>query len=424
MRELLAIAVFLLAYGLIVSGRVHRTIVALFGGVVMIFLGVFSQPQAIFSKYVDFNTIFLLFGMMVLVALLKETGLFEFLGVAALRISKGSVLKLYLSLVVTVGVVSAVIDNVTTMLVIVPITFAITDTISIDPVPILIGEIFSSNIGGAATLIGDPPNVMIGSAAGLTFTDFLFNLGPILLVVFVSVNLFLILLFRKSLLRKVPPDNVSQMGQPIRDKKKFALAVAILAGTVSLFIFQQAVGIQSSIIALFSAMLAAIIFDRKDIEKPLKGVEWSTLIFFIGLFIMVGGLQETGVLEQVAKFLMSISGNSLAVSKLLFLNVSGFISAFVDNIPYTATMIPVIQSMQKLHSASYGNLNSLWWSLSLGVCLGGNGTAIGASANVVGLALLKKFTGTEISFLKFLGYGIVVLLLSLALSSFYVVFVL
>ncbi|WP_268766431.1 ArsB/NhaD family transporter [Kosmotoga arenicorallina] len=313
-------------------------------------------------------------------------------------------------------------DNVTTILVMLPITLAVADTTGIDPIPFIFGEIFASNIGGAATLIGDPPNIMIGSAAKLHFSDFVLNLGPVLFVIFITVNFFLVLAFRKTLTKKVDSVLLKQSGSPITNRRHFYISIILIIITIILFIFQETLGFESSFIALMIASVSLLSMRPKEVEKTLEEVEWSTILFFVGLFIMVGALEETGFLEYLAGHILALSRGSFQLAKVFVVNISGFASAFVDNIPYTATMIPVIESMQKLNPDVFGNLEPMWWSLSLGACLGGNGTAIGASANVIGLALLKKYYGKEISFIEFFKYGMVVLLISLIISTAFLLF--
>ena len=419
-HELFAVVIFVIAYALIVTEKINRTIVALLAAVIMVFFGVFSDPTQIFGEYIDFNTIFLLMGMMIFVSIIKKSGIFEYLGTIALNLSKGSLLRLYIYLTTIVALVSSVLDNVTTILVIVPITLAVCDTIEVDPTPFVLGEIFSSNIGGASSLIGDPPNIMIGSAGDLSFTDFLVNLGPVLLIIFVVSNAMLIFLFRKTLFQKKKDINSFHMGNPLKhNKRNFMISVYLLIITVVLFVLQEAIHVPSSMIAILAAMLAALLIKPTDIEKSFSKIEWTTLLFFVGLFIMVGGLEETGVLDQLANLMLTLSKGSFKTSEMLFLNVSGFASAFVDNIPYTATMIPIVESMQEINPVVYANLNPIWWALSLGACLGGNGTAIGASANVVGLAILKKSSNKPLKFIKFMGYGMLVLVVSLLIASAY-----
>ena len=415
----LASIVFFVTYILLATDRLHRTLIVLLGASFLMFSGIFHEPAAVFKEYVDFNTIFLLFGMMVFVGVLKETGIFEYVGIKALMLSKGNLLRLYFYLTTLTALTSAVLDNVTTVIVIIPITLAVADATRTDPVPFVLGEIFSSNIGGTATLVGDPPNIMIGSAAGFSFMDFVVNLGPVVLAIFLVVNSVIALVFRKQINKKVPAEKLEHLGIPISNPASFKIAVFLIGIVVGLFIFQEFLPVETSFIAILAASLALLLLNRHKVDESLSKVEWGTIIFFFGLFIVVGGLEETGFLEILARQIVSLAKGSIQTAELLILNISGFASAFVDNIPYTATLIPTIESLNKIDPVAYSNLDPLWWALSLGACLGGNGTSVGASANVVGLAILKQYYGKEISFIQFLRYGMLVLLISLFLSSLY-----
>ncbi|MEA2067412.1 MAG: ArsB/NhaD family transporter [Thermotogota bacterium] len=419
----IAIIIFIVTYAFLIAEKIHRTLIVLSGAILMVLFGVFKDPRTIFAEHVDFNTIFLLLGMMAFVVVIKKCGLFEYFGMKALTMSKGNLVKLYMYLVSFTAITSAILDNVTTILVIVPITLAVADTAKIDPIPFVLGEIFSSNIGGAATLIGDPPNIMIGTAASLSFMQFVINLGPAILIIFFVINGLLLLLFRKSLSQKIDLDKITFDRNPVESPRRFKISIILLLITVTLFVLQEYIYLSSAFIALTMATISLLILFPKGVEENLSEVEWASILFFVGLFIMVGGIEETGVLESIADFMMRISKGSMQTAKLLFLNISGFASAFVDNIPYTATLIPVVKSMKKINPEIFGNLKPLWWSLSLGACLGGNGTAVGASANVIGLAVLKKYYHRQISFIKFMGYGIFVLAVSLFISSIYVTIV-
>ncbi|HCZ06367.1 MAG TPA: citrate transporter [Thermotogae bacterium] len=422
MEMLLATAVFLVTYIMLATDKIHRTLVVLLGASFLMFSGIFQRPAEVFKEYVDFNTIFLLFGMMVFVTVLKETGIFEYIGIKALMLSKGNMLRLYFYLTALTALTSSVLDNVTTILVIVPITLAVADATRSDPIPFVLGEIFSSNIGGTATLVGDPPNIMIGSAAGFSFMDYVVNLGPAVLMIFLAVNLTIAFVFRKHVRKKVLIEELEKIETPVSNPVKFRIAIILIAMVVGLFMFQEFLPVETSFIAILSASIAMLLLDRERVEEVLSRIEWSTIIFFFGLFIVVGGLEETGVLESLARQLVAFAEGSVKATELLILNASGLASAFVDNIPYTATLIPVVESLKKIDPITYANLDPIWWALSLGACLGGNGTSVGASANVVGLAILKRYYGKEVSFTKFLGYGMLVLAISLLISSMYVLF--
>jgi len=413
-----AIAIFFIVYIFIVTEKVHRTIAAMIGAAALIFLQVFEKPHEVYIRYVDFNTIFLLVGMMLFVEAMKTTGFFQYVGVQGLRIAKGSLRRLFITFTFLVAVISAFIDNVTTVLIFVPMTLAVADAAGFDPVPFVIGEIFASNIGGTATLIGDPPNILIGTAAHLTFIDFLKNLAPISFLIFVVVDLFLLLVYRKEF--SIKTEHVFREDAYKKfNKKKIILGGTLLAITITLFLFQHKLNIPSSSIALMMGFLSVLLIEKEKMEDFLKGVDWGTIFFFIALFIITGALEETGVLEKIAIFMVHISSGSVQKLKVILISLSAIISAFVDNIPYTATMIPVIESLQKIDPHTYSNLEPFWWSLALGACLGGNGTAIGASANVISLQILARY-GKKVTFYKFLKIGMVVVGISVIMSIIYV----
>ena len=420
---LIAVVIFFIVYLLIIMEKHHRTVIAMLGAVALLLSGVFENQVEAIVKYVDFNTIFLLMGMMILVSVMKRSGFFQFLGLYMLRITKGNVVYLFLSLGALVALTSAFLDNVTTVLVILPITFAICDSLELNPVPFVLNEIFSSNIGGTATIIGDPPNIMIASAARLNFMDFIKNVAPAVLLVFVVVESVLLIIYRKEIFKKHLTVDYQRFDprKAIEDRRLFNFSIFLLITVIILFSFQHILRIESSVIALLIGFVALSYLGKDELEEILKDVEWSTLLFFFGLFIIVGGLEETGILKKLAEHLVTISMGSFKLAEILILNVSGIASAFVDNIPYTATMIPIIKKLPNVHPSLFFNLQPLWWALSLGACLGGNGTSIGASANVVGLALLKRFAKREISFTEFMKVGAVVLIVSLTVSSMYMI---
>jgi len=422
-QELLAILVFLTIYALLISEKVDRSIVAILGATVLLFFGVFEDPLKAYTEYVDYNTIYLLIGMMLFVNTIKRSGIFQFFGLLTLKISGGNLVSLFFSLTFMVAFLSAILDNVTTILVTLPMTFAICDTIEVDPTVFVFGEIFASNIGGTMTLVGDPPNIMIGSAAGLTFMDFLKNTAPIALLNLLVVDIIILIISRKSfkLGRDIREALKIDLRKTIVNMRDFKISLSLLLMVIILFTFQHQLGTESSVIALFVGFLSVLLMSKKGVKEILKEVEWETILFFLGLFIVVGGLEEVGLLERMGRFLMNLAKGNYVMTEMLILNFSGLISAFVDNIPYTATMIPVIESLKKLDPVTFHNLNPLWWSLSLGACLGGNGTAVGASANVVGLAIFHDYYGSRrISFLNFLKFGMLVLAINLVLSSLYV----
>jgi Na+/H+ antiporter NhaD/arsenite permease-like protein len=414
-----ATAVFLISYAIIISEKIHRTAVALSGGMLVILGGVINQEQAI--EAIDFNTIGLLVGMMVIVGIARNSGLFEFLAVWSAKQSKGDPLKIMISLTLITAILSALLDNVTTVLLIVPITFSIAKALEINPMPILFSEIMASNIGGTATLIGDPPNIMIGSATGLGFMDFVINLGPIIVVILLATIFLLKMIYRKQLVtREELKKNIMEMN-PISEIKDFVLlkkSLSVITLVIFGFFIHQYVHLESATIALSGAALLLLI-TREDPEHALIAVEWPVIFFFAGLFILVGALEHVGVIEWIALESLKLTGGAMLPTGMLILWLSAVASAFVDNIPFVATMIPLIQDMGRLGGIT--DLNPLWWSLSLGACLGGNGTIIGASANVVVVGMAEK-RGFKWTFVSFMKVAFPLMIVSILISTVYLYF--
>lgn len=420
-KSLIAVIVFLMAYALIISEKIHRTVTALAGAVLLILFQVISQETAF--HHIDFNTIGLLIGMMIIVSIVGQTGLFKYLAVWAAKKVNADPVKLLVSLAILTAVSSALLDNVTTVLLMTPVIFSITAQLKVPPIPYLITEIIASNIGGAATLIGDPPNIMIGSAVKeLTFAAFVNNLALISCFILVITLAILVLVYRnrlkttEELKSKVMELDEKRQLQDIALLKK---SLFVLAITIGGFCFHQALHLESATVALSGAVLLLIMTyaqSEHELERIFHKIEWLTIFFFVGLFILVSGLVETGIISVLAQDLMKLTeGNSLATA-MVILWLSAIASAFVDNIPFVATMIPLIKEMGTMGAA---NLEPLWWSLALGACLGGNGTLIGASANVivVGLAAQK---GHPISFMKYFKVAFPLMVLSIVISSIYI----
>ena len=417
----IAVGVFLVAYALIISEKIHRTVIALAGAVLVIMLGVLSQEQAI--HHIDFNTLGLLVGMMVIVAITSETGLFRFLAIWAAKAVGGDPLKLMIALSVITAVCSALLDNVTTVLLIVPVTLSITKQLNVKPAPYLISQIIASNVGGTATLIGDPPNIMIGSAVKeLDFLAFFNNLAGIAMIILVVNIIILVLIYRKQL--KTTPELRAKImslnpSHQIKNPKLLKLSLAVMALTVTLFFLHQQLHLESATVAIFGASLLMLLAKKNsdhDLESIFHKVEWVALFFFVGLFILVGGLVETGIISLLAQKAMELTAGNPTTTAMVILWLSAIASAFVDNIPFVATMIPLIKDMGALGMT---NLEPLWWSLALGACLGGNGTIIGASANVI-VAGLAAQEGYPISFVRFMKVGFPLMLLSILIANVYV----
>ncbi|AQS59368.1 sodium:proton antiporter [Desulforamulus ferrireducens] len=418
-QVILASVVFLLSYAIIISEKIHRTVVALFGAMVLIITGILHQEEAI--HHIDFNTIGLLVGMMIIVGITRRSGVFEYLAVKSAKLSKGEPVAIMVALSVITAVLSALLDNVTTVLLIVPVTFSIARSLEINPMPILIAEVLSSNIGGTSTLIGDPPNIMIGSAVGLGFMDFVVNLLPVVIVIMVVTIFLLKLIYRKSFnVREELKQNIMALNEndEIKDPKLLKQSLFVLALTIGGFLLHQYLHLESATIALAGAALLLLV-TREEPEHALEAVEWPVIFFFAGLFILVGGLVEVGVIEWIAAKALEITGGELLTTGMLILWLSAIASAFVDNIPFVATMIPLIQDMGRLGGMT--NLEPLWWALSLGACLGGNGTIIGASANVVVAGMAEK-QGIKFTFLGFMKVAFPLMIVSIIISSVYLYF--
>ncbi|MDN4068069.1 ArsB/NhaD family transporter [Paenibacillus vini] len=413
-----AIAIFLLTYALIISEKIHRTLLAMVGAVLMIVLGIIDQESAI--HHIDFNTLGLLIGMMIIVNTTAETGLFNYIGIWTAKKAKGNPLTILWLLALITAVGSAFLDNVTTIILMVPVAFSITRQLKVKPFPYVFALVIASNIGGTATLIGDPPNIMIGSAVKeLTFMAFLQNLAPVaILILAVTLPLF-ILIFRKGLKTSdALREGMMKMSLNglISDRKLLVKCLTILGLTLIGFFMHQTFHLESATVALAGAFLLLLLTGEHVMERAFRTVEWPTIFFFVGLFVLVGGLIETGTIKQLAERAIDLTGGDPLFTSMLILWLSAIASAFLDNIPFVATMIPMIQDMG---SMGINNLEPLWWSLALGACLGGNGSLIGASANLIAAGMSAK-EGEPISFMKFIKYGFPLMLLSVAIASVYI----
>ncbi|WJH36521.1 ArsB/NhaD family transporter [Paenibacillus sp. CC-CFT747] len=419
-QAVLAIGIFLITYAMIIAEKIHRTIVAMIGGVLMIVLGIVDQEAAL--HHIDFNTLGLLIGMMIIVSITAETGLFKYLALKAAKLSKGDPVRIMLALVLITAIGSAFLDNVTTVLLMVPVTFSITRQLQVNPVPYLITQILASNIGGTATLIGDPPNIMIGSAVKeLTFMAFIYNLAPIAAVILVVTLPIFVLMFRKQI-QTTPELKQSIMlvneREVITDQTLLVKSLSVLGLTILGFFLHQMLHLESATVALAGAFLLLLLTGEHTMEEAFTKVEWTTIFFFVGLFVLVSGLIETGVIAELAVKAIELTGGNPVATSMLILWLSAIASAFLDNIPFVATMIPMIQEMGNM---GVENLEPLWWSLALGACLGGNGTLIGASANLIVAGMSGK-EGYPIKFVQFMKYGFPIMLLSVVLANLYLYF--
>ena len=412
--QIISIIVFVGVMALVASEKVHRCVAALAGALILIVTGVISFDTGI--SHIDFNTIGVLLGMMLFVSVVKESGLFEFAAIAAAKKAKGDPWRIMVAFILITAVLSAFLDNVTTVLLVGPMTLVVCKLLETNPVPYFVTEIMASNIGGTATLIGDPPNIMIGSKAGLTFFDFIANDAPAVIIILVVVIVVFKFVYgrkldsseedRKKVMALEPKDH-------IRDLALFKKSLAMIALVVVGFMLHGQLGLDSSVIALSAACIMLLI-GKADLELSVFSVEWTTIGFFCGLFMVVGALSETGVIAMLAQWLMSITNDNPLALMLVILWASAIISSILDNIPFVATMIPIITAI----GATGVDVSSLWWALSLGACLGGNGTLIGASANVV-LSSISTKEGYPITFMDFTKEGMPIMLLTVAVATVY-----
>jgi anion transporter len=413
-----AVVTFVAAYLLIATERVPKMVTALAGAAVILAFGIASSEDAFYSHDtgIDWDVIFLLLGMMIIVGVLRQTGVFEYVAIWAAKRAKGSPFRVMVLLVLITAFASALLDNVTTVLLIAPVTLLVCERLGVSPVPFLIAEVFASNIGGAATLIGDPPNIIIASRSGLTFNDFLLHMTPIAALCVAALVAMLPLLFRGSF--HGDPDRVADvMGlnerEAIKDRRLLIICGVVLTGVFVGFVGHAALHIEPSVVALLGAGLL-VLLSRSKPRDFMQSVEWETLLFFAGLFIMIGALVKTGVIAQLAEAAARATGGDPLTATMLILFVSALLSGVIDNIPYTAAMSPIVLQLTQ-GIADPVQANALWWSLAIGADFGGNLTAIGASANVVILGIAMR-SGYPISFWEFTRKGAIVTVVTIALA--------
>lgn len=419
MGLIISCLIFILCYILIISEKINRALVACSGGVLMVLLGIVN-PDQIFSRYIDWHTIALLFSMMILVSITSQNGVFEYLAIRLAQRVKGRPIALLTVVSVLTALGSAFLDNVTTVLLFVPIILKLTEILRLQTTPFLISAILFSNIGGTATLIGDPPNIMIGQAnKQLGFNDFIIHLGPVIFIIFLTTLAGLVLFYKSKLtLSHVAQERLMKIkaGHYLKKGPVLMKSLSVLFVTIAGFILHPFIHTDITTISMAGALLLLLLtYKELSFERIIQGVDWITLFFFVGLFMLVGGLTETGLIDKIAKGMMTYTNGNIPLTALLILWGSGILSGFVDNIPFVAAMIPVIQEFEQ-----YGVVNSdpLWWALALGSCLGGNMTLIGASANVI-VAGLAHSHHTPLTFLRFMKFGVPVVLLSLIISTIY-----
>lgn len=415
---IIALVLFVGVYIALTTEILNKAAAALLGAMIMVIVGVIDQESAF--RHIDWNVIFLLIGMMIIMNITRQTGLFQFIAIKIAKFSRGEPLVILILLSLVTALFSAFLDNVTTVLIIIPITILIAVELGTSPIPFVVTIAMASNIGGTATLIGDPPNIMIGSAAGLGFIDFLVNLTPVILIIMLVFVGMVALFFRKQLMvsnerkaRIMNFDETKALEDPVLLVKSLAVLVLVVLG----FLLHRRLHLEPSTIALTGAVVLIVISGKRDLETLFAELEWTTIFFFIGLFMLVGGLIDVGVMAKASSWLISMTGGHLRLTQFVILWFSGILSAIIDNIPFVATMIPLIKDMGVQLGPEA--IEPLWWTLSLGACLGGNGTLIGASANVVSAGLAAK-SGHPVSFWDFTKYGAIFTLMSLIVSTLYV----
>jgi Na+/H+ antiporter NhaD/arsenite permease-like protein len=419
--------ILVVTYGVIIWDKLNRAIVALLGAAVMVVIGVLDQNEAL--KGVDWNTIGLLTGMMILVSISRRSGMFEYLAVWAAQKAKAHPAGILLLLQITTAVLSALLDNVTTVLLVVPVTLAITKELDVPPYPFLFAEVFASNIGGTATLIGDPPNILIGSLVGLDFNAFIIHLAPVIVVIMAVQALMIHMLWGKAL-KSTPARRALVMGmnasETIRDPVLLKQSLAVLTVVIVGFVLARPLHLEPATIAMAGGALL-MFFDNwqhhtekqsENVHKTFGDVEWIIIFFFVGLFIIVHGVEVGGLLNLLAGKLVEATGGNMALTGYAILWASAFLSAIVDNIPFVATMIPLIKSMAPAFGGP-DKIEPLWWCLSLGACLGGNGTLIGASANLT-VAGISERNGVPFRFVTYALYGMPMMVVSIAIAHVYV----
>lgn len=427
-----ATIIFVLSYAIIVSEKIHKTVVALVGASLMLVLKILAQHEAFHLEEfgVDWNVIFLLISMMVIINLMRPTGIFEYIAIKSAKWGKGEPFRIMAIFAIVTAVLSALLDNVTTVLLITPVTLLIADALEVDPIPYLISCALASNIGGTATLIGDPPNIMIASKAHLNFMDFIYHLSPVVVLMMVFYLLAIKVMWGRGLktrdelkARIMNMDEREAIKNPVMLKKSLFVLCVVLAG----FVFHGVLHFQPATVALFGASLLLLLSKTHEPHHIFSEVEWPTIFFFIGLFIIVGGVVKVGLIKWMSMKVLEVTQGNLLATSMVVMWFSAFASAIVDNIPYVATMNPLIIDMAQqiwphetgLQLLQHADLMPLWWSLALGACLGGNGSAIGASANVIVVGMSEK-AGKKISFGRFLVYGMPIMIMTVGVATLYV----
>lgn len=412
LQQIIAIVIFLCTVSAIITGKIHNTVAAITGAVLLVLTRILTIEDCV--EAVDVDTICILVGMMLTVAVIKNSGIFEYIAIKAAKLAKGRPWPIMVTFIIITALLSGMLDNVTTVLLVGPMTLAITNILKVDPVPYIISQIMASNIGGTATLIGDPPNIMIGSAANLGFVDFILNTGFAIVFVVIAVLICFYFIYGKKLfVTNEAIEKIMKLNEKkaIKNRRLMHESIIVVIIVAACFVFHDQLGVESATIAIAAACVMLLI-GKQDPEEIILSVEWPTILFFIGLFIVVGGIKKVGIITMLANGLIAVTGGNVMLTMLIILWVSAIVSSFLDNIPFVATLIPLILSMQ-----SHGmDVTPIWWALSLGACLGGNGTLIGASANVV-LSGISKNNGHPITFGQYFKIGFPMMILSIAVCT-------
>lgn len=415
---LIGVAIFLAVYVVISAELINKTIAALAGAALFMIFHIIGEKQAF--EFVDWNVIFLLLGMMIIVGVTKESGVFQYVAIRMAKAARGNGVQILVLLSLVTAGFSAFLDNVTTILIIAPVTMMIAVELEISPLPFLIAEAIASNVGGTATLVGDPPNIMIGSAAQFTFLDFAANLTPFIVVVLCVDLALLAVIFRKRLVateeRRFMIMELDE-SKSIQDRTLMVKSLSVIGLVIVGFLLQGVTGLEAGAVALAGAALLMLLTGGREVDRYFAEIEWGSILFFVGLFVLVGGMVRLGVITAVATWLLDLTQGNIRTTAALIVWASGFLSAMVDNIPYVATMIPLVEHFGTILGSRA--IEPLWWALSLGACLGGNGTLVGASANVITAGIARR-SGYPLTFLQFTKYGSLVTLVNLALSTAYV----
>lgn len=418
---ILAVSIFIIAYVMIMTEWINKMTAALLGGFLVVVFHIVDQTKAFYA--VDWNVIFLLIGMMMVMSVLKETGVFQYIAIKTAKLAKAKPLRIMLFMFFVTAFVSAFLDNVTTVMILVPIAMLIASELKITPIPYIITMAIASNIGGTATMIGDPPNILIGSATNYMFMDFIYNLTPVIIVITISSLGLTYLLYRKGM--NVTNENKARLMEfrednLIANKKLLKRSLVVVAFMLASFIFQDKLQLEVASVAMVAGLVLLILNNRKRVDKVLiQDIDWATIFFFIGLFMIVESLVETGLIGIVSQKILEVSGNNLRTTSIVILWVSGVASAIIDNVPFVTTMIPLIKNIGGYFPPEA--MHPVWWSLALGACLGGNGTLIGASANIVSVGIANR-NGVHIKFMDFTKIGVIYTLNSLIISTLYIWF--